>query len=162
MQYTERLIGFDTFEGFPKISNSDNSQYKNEELKENGFSTEYDVYNELLDIIKEYDENRFLNQFKKIELVKGDATKTIPEYIRKNQHLIIALLFLDFDLYEPTKVALDILLSRIPKGGVIAFDEINNQFWPGETKALIEKFICINKLEIKKFDFDPNIAYIQI
>jgi len=157
-----KIIGFDTFEGFPSVSTKDDSKYENQSLQKNGFSTQYNAYDELLDVIEEYDENRFLNQFNKIELIKGDATKTIPEYVNTNKHLLVALLFLDFDLYEPTKVALDALLSRIPKGGVIAFDEINNQYWPGETMALLDKFININNLEIKKFEFDPNIAYIKL
>ena len=71
-------------------------------------------------------------------------------------------MFLDFDLYEPTKVALKNFLPRIPKGGIIAFDEINNSAWPGETIALIEEFGGLNKLNIQKFPFDPNIAYIVL
>ncbi len=72
------------------------------------------------------------------------------------------MLFLDFDLYEPTMVALEHLLPRVPKGGIVAFDEINNKFWPGETLAAFEKFGGFNNVEIKKFAFDPNIAYIQL
>lgn len=157
-----KIIGFDTFEGFPDVSIKDKSVYINESLKKNGFGTEYNSYDELLEIIKEYDKNRFLNEFNKVELVKGDAIKTIPEYIKRNKHLIVSLLFLDFDLYEPTKIALENFVSRIPKGGIIAFDEINNQYWPGETIALLEQFISVNNLQIKKFEFDPNIAYIQL
>ena len=157
-----KVIGFDTFEGFPSISTKDYGLIENRSLKEKGFCTDYDVFNELLELIKEYDENRYINHFAKIELIKGDALKTIPEYVSNNKHLIVALLFLDFDLYEPTKIALEYLLPRIPKGGIIAFDELNNQYWPGETMALLDKFININKLEIKKFDFDPNISYIKL
>ncbi|WP_434304820.1 class I SAM-dependent methyltransferase [Clostridium botulinum] len=157
-----KVIGFDTFEGFPDVAIEDKSSYENESLKKKGFSTEYNAYDELLDVIEEYDENRFLNQFNKIELIKGDATKTIPEYVDSNKHLIVSLLFLDFDLYEPTKVALETLLPRMPKGAIIAFDEINNPYWPGETMALLEKFSKLSDLEIKKFEFDPNIAYIQL
>nr|WP_278335906.1 TylF/MycF/NovP-related O-methyltransferase [Desnuesiella massiliensis] len=98
-----KVIGFDTFEGFPSISENDGSKYKNENLKEAGFATEYNVHNELIDVIQEYDNNRSLNQFNKIELIKGDATKTIPEYLRFNKHLVVALLFLDFDLYDQLK-----------------------------------------------------------
>lgn len=157
-----KVIGFDTFEGFVEINEKDVSSFKNDELKKGGFSTETDIYTELMSLIAEYDQNRYLNQFSKIELIKGDAIQTIPEYLKNNQHLIIALLFLDFDLYEPTKTALEYFVSRVPKGGIIAFDEINNPFWPGETLALLEKYENLNHLEIKKFDFDPNIAYIQI
>ncbi|WP_303866845.1 TylF/MycF/NovP-related O-methyltransferase [Acetobacterium wieringae] len=156
-----KIIGFDTFEGFVEINKEDESAFENISLVKGGFSCEYDVFSELEGLIKEYDNNRFLNQFSKVELVKGDAVNTIPDYINKNQHLIVALLFLDFDLYEPTKTALEHFSSRIPKGGILAFDEINNQFWPGETVALLERYNDLNQLEIKKFDFDPNIAYIQ-
>lgn len=100
--------------------------------------------------------------FEKVELVKGNALQTIPKYLEENQHLIIALLFMDFDLHEPTKVALETLLPRVPKGGIVAFDEINNPGWPGETLALIEEFTTFNKLEIRKYHFDTNIAYIKI
>lgn len=157
--FHRKVIGFDTFEGFPHISSKDKSQYTNDNLKEGSFSTEYDVYNELLDVIKEYDDNRFLNQFGKVQLVKGDATQTIPEFVKENQHIVVALLFLDFDLYEPTKVALEYFLPRIPKGGMLVFDEINNEAWPGETQALVEKFKSLNQLEIRSFGFEPNIAY---
>ena len=95
-----------------------------------------------------------------MELVRGDATLTIPEYLKTNRHLIISLLFLDFDLYEPTKIALEYFLDRVPKGGIIAFDEINNENWPGETEALFNQFSSLNNLPVRKFPHDPNIAYI--
>ena len=88
--------------------------------------------------------------------------RTIPDFVNENNHLIVALLFLDFDLYEPTKVALETLLPRVPKGGIVAFDEINNPGWPGETMALVEQIATLNKIEIRKFHFDANIAYITI
>ncbi len=97
----------------------------------------------------------------KIELVKGDATVTIPKFIKDNPHIIISLLFLDFDLYEPTKAAIDYLVPRMPKGGVLVFDEINNESWPGETVAMLEKF-KISNYKISRFNFDPNISYIVL
>ena len=49
----------------------------------------------------------------------------------------MSLLFLDFDLYEPTKAALEQFVPRMPRGAVLAFDELDNPIWPGETKALL-------------------------
>lgn len=160
-----QVIGFDTFEGFPDTDKKDSNEFSsqnNEQLKEGGFQAHSDIFTELQACIAEYDGNRFLNQFPKVELIKGDALGTIPAYLQKNQHLLIALLFLDFDLYKPTKAALDHLLRRIPKGGIIAFDEINNRYWPGETEAMLEVLQPLRHYEIKKFEFDPNIAYIQL
>jgi len=154
-----KIIGFDTFDGFPDVTEHDLESKTHSNLKPGGFKSHSQIYQELEECIAEYDENRFLNQFNKVELVKGDANITIPKYIDDNKHLVISLLYLDFDLYEPTKTALEYLLPRIPKGGIIAFDEINNESWKGETIAALEYFESFNKLEIKKFEFDPNIAY---
>jgi len=157
-----KIIGFDTFDGFPNLSKSDLISVNHSELKEKGFKSHSLIYEEIKDSIQEYDDNRFLNQFQKVELVKGDANITIPQYVEDNQHLVISLLFLDFDIYEPTKTALACFLKRMPKGAIIAFDEINNEFWKGETIAMMEEFKSLNNLELKKFEFDPNIAYAVI
>jgi hypothetical protein len=160
-----KVVGFDTFEGFPNTHEKDVDAFsgvENKELKLGGFKSHDNIYEELLECIEEYDETRFLNQFPKIEMVKGDAMETIPSYLKDNSHLLIALLFLDFDLYEPTKVALECFLPRMPKGSIIALDEINNKFWPGETIAMLEKLVPLKNYAIRKFDFDPNIAYIVL
>lgn len=162
MAINRKIYGFDTFDGFIDVHDKDKGGVDNENLQKGGFSAGTSSYDYIVQSINDYDENRFLNQFKKVELVKGDAVKTIPQFISSNQHLIISLLFLDFDLYDPTKVALEYFLSRIPKGGIVAFDEINNSSWPGETIALLEKFGGLNNLHIQKFYFDPNIAYIVL
>lgn len=156
-----KIIGFDTFEGFPEISKKDNGK-GNQNLRKGAFKTDDTTYENILLSIDKYNNERYLNNFDKIELVKGDAVRTIPNYLKKNKHLIIALLFMDFDLYEPTKVALETFLPRIPKGGIIAFDQVNNSGWAGETIALVEKWTTLNQLEIKKYHFDTNIAYIVL
>ncbi|MFA7239050.1 MAG: TylF/MycF/NovP-related O-methyltransferase [Sulfuricellaceae bacterium] len=156
-----RIFGFDTFEGFPSVNGKDVSQVVNEQTKIGGLAPSYDVYTELSELIKEFNENRFLNQFEKIFLIKGDALKTIPSFIEEHPYLLVSLLFLDFDLYEPTKVALDHFLPRMPKGAILAFDELNNPWWPGETLAALEQF-AIGTKTINRFSFDPNISYIVI
>ena len=60
--YHRKIIGFDTFEGYPK-GNKDDKKKPAGLLKEN-----FDVHSELLDVIKEYDKNRFLNNKEKIEI----------------------------------------------------------------------------------------------
>ncbi|WP_446809990.1 TylF/MycF/NovP-related O-methyltransferase [Methylomonas sp. 2BW1-5-20] len=154
-----RIFGFDTFEGFPSVNDKDIGQAANEQTKVGGLATGYDVYAELQELIGEYDENRVLNQFEKVFLVKGNAMQTIPAFMEQNPYLLVSLLFLDFDLYEPTKVALQHFLPRMPKGSVLAFDEINNPWWPGETMAMLES-LDIRQKEIRRFSFDPSIAYI--
>lgn len=161
--FNRHIIGFDTFEGFPSIHDKDKGEKDYPELEEGAFASHDNILDELNDAIEEFNENRFIEQYDKVKLVKGDATKTIPKYVEENQHLIVSLLYLDFDLYEPTKVALEHLLPRMPKGAILAFDEINNDHWPGETMAMIEAFGgSLNDMKIEKFYYEPNMAYIQL
>ena len=52
-------------------------------VKKGLFSEDYSIYEEINSCVAEYDENRFLNHINKIELIKGDANKTIPLYLKK-------------------------------------------------------------------------------
>ncbi len=157
--YQRKIIGFDTFAGFPEVENVDLSANPN--AHKGFFKESYNVFEEMQLLIKEYDSNRFINQISKIELIMGDANLTIPEYLTKNKHLLISLLFLDFDIYKPTITALEHFVPRMPKGSIIAFDELNNPDWPGETQAVLEKF-DLNKCPLKCFEFEPNISYLKI
>ena len=74
-----------------------------------------------------------------LKLREGEGSKLdYINFIKENPHLMVSLLFLDFDLYEPTKCALENFLPRMPLGGIIAFDELDNPLWPGETLAMLE------------------------
>lgn len=155
--YHRKIIGFDTFQGFPTVAAEDG---RNELAHVGSLRVDYDVQEELTRSIAEYDSNRFINHKQKVELVAGDACETIPKYLTDNRHLLISLLYLDFDLYEPTVAALTHFLPRIPKGGVIAFDEVNNPFWPGETSALLEK-LDLRHHKLECMEYEPNISFIQ-
>lgn len=157
-----KIIGFDTFEGFPSLDDKDKQSVQHENLKPGGFQSFINIEEELQECIKEFDENRFIQQYKKIELVKGDACQTIPQYIKTHPHTLISLLYLDFDLYEPTKTALEHLAPRVVKGGIIAFDELNDENWMGETIAAFEYFHGFNHCRLQKFDFATNISYMVI
>lgn len=155
INYTRKIIGFDTFEGFPSIGEQD-QKAKSLECYPGGMQV--DSYEDLKTAVDLFDQNRPIGHIPKVELVKGDATRTIPEYIENNPHLIVSLLYLDFDLYEPTVIALESILPRMPKGSVIVFDEINNPHWPGETLAVLDK-IGIRNLRLERFYFESYISY---
>lgn len=150
-----RVYGFDTFEGFPGISQQDRSA-ASEHVKEGDLAA--DVFDELNQLVEIYDSTRFIGHVNKVQLVRGDATDTIPQFVADNPHLLVSLLYLDFDLYEPTKVALEHLLPRMPKGAVLAFDELDNPLWPGETLAMLEAH-AKRPLRIQRMEFDPYIGY---
>lgn len=150
-----RVYGFDTFEGFPGVSEKDRSA-TSQHVKEGDLAA--DVHDELTQLVDIYDSTRFIGHVNKVKLVRGDATKTIPAFVEENPHLLVSLLYLDFDLYEPTKVALEHFLPRMPKGAVVAFDELDNPLWPGETLAMLETH-AKRPLRIERLDFDPYIGF---
>ena len=49
----------------------------------------------------------------------------------------------------------------MPKGGIIAFDDINNSDFPGETEAFKE-VIGLNKFKIHKDKNNPQQTWVQI
>ena len=151
---TRRIYGFDTVGGFPAVDEKDLNRLRTAgkaELKS-------DSHDELVKLIEVYDSNRLLGHVGKVALIRGDATKTIPAFIEENPHIMVSLLFLDFDLYKPTKVAIESFLPRMPQGSILAFDELDNPIWPGETMALLET-LGINRLRLERIGWDPYIGY---
>jgi len=155
VNHMRKIIGFDTFSGFPQLDEIDKVP-ENTDAKIGGLSV--DAYSDIMEAVKIYDLFRPLGHINKVELIKGDASVTIEEYLDKNPHLVVSLLYLDFDIYIPTKRAIELLLSRMPKGSVIVFDELNHRDWPGETLAVHET-IGISNLRIQRFPFNPQISY---
>ena len=151
--YQRKILGFDTFSGVPELTKND---FGHEEAKPGGF--EVNSLPMLEKSIELYDKNRPIGHIPKVELIKGNATVTIPKYIESNPHLIVSLLFLDFDVYAPTKTALECFLPRMSKGSIVVFDELNLKRWPGETIATLET-INITELKLQRFSYCPNISY---
>jgi hypothetical protein len=156
---TRRIYGFDTFAGFPAVSDEDRTGPAWQTAEAGALHA--DSHAELTRLIELYDKDRFLGHIQKVELVKGDATETIPSFIADHPHVVVSLLFMDFDLYQPTKVALESFVPRMPKGAILAFDELDNPLWPGETKALLDT-LGMRRLKLERMEFDPYIAFARI
>lgn len=156
--HQRRVIGFDTFSGFPPLADADHASESAEAQLE---GLKIDSHDEIMRCVELFDQNRSIGHVPKIELVRGDAIETIPRYAAANPQLIVSLLYLDFDVYEPTKVALEQFLPRMPKGAVVAFDEVNLKDWPGETIALRE-LLDVSSLRLERFPYGSTISFAQI
>ena len=148
-----KIIGFDTFDGFPLPHPNDGELNKGGDLDSG-------AYAELNIAKKIHLENIASSHISRMEIIKGDICETLPAFIKANQHTIIALAYVDVNLYEPTKVILESIVKRIPKGGILAFDEVNDKLAPGETIALLEGF-DLNRFHLNRFYFDSNPCYIK-
>jgi hypothetical protein len=157
--HTRRIVGFDTFAGFPGLTEQDTAagDASVSFAKVGGLAVQ-GVEDDIRQAVSLYDLNRPLGHIERVELVKGDAQQTIPAYLEDNKHTVVALLYLDFDLFEPTVTVIRTFLPRMPKGAVLAFDELNQKYWPGETLAVLES-AGIRNLRIRRFPFTPQISY---
>jgi hypothetical protein len=145
--YNRKIIGFDTFEGFPSVAKQDGPR-----IAAGDYAVSEGWKNELEAMLDFHNTNQPIPQKRKSELVPGDATETLPRYLKDNPETIVALAYFDFDIYEPTKVALESLLPHLTKGSVLAFDELNCSEFPGETIALRE-VLGLDRYAIRR---DPN------
>jgi hypothetical protein len=158
--FQRRIIGFDTFSGFPEVAAEDlkgASERKSAHLQRGGFAAPT-AYEDILRAISLFDMNRFLSHFPKVDVIKGDFAETSETYLKDHPHLVISCLYLDFDIYTPTRLAIERFFSRIPKGGIVVFDELNEEAFPGETIAVMET-LELSKLRIRRFPFEPRISY---
>lgn len=156
--YNRRILGFDTFSGFPEVHEKDFGMGSSEHLRKGGLKTSGSIAKEIQNLVSIHDRNRPLGHISKVEIIAGDARETIPKYLKEHPYLLISLLYLDFDLYEPTKVALECFYPFLVKGGIVAFDELNSPEFPGETVALLET-IGLDRARLQRFTFDPYISY---
>ncbi|HOG18394.1 MAG TPA: hypothetical protein PLB96_13715 [Syntrophales bacterium] len=153
-----KVIGFDTFKGFVGIGEKDGERCK---CTDGSFSVT-ERYDRFLDEILSLQENlNPIPHLKKYELVKGDAAETIPEYFEKHPETIVSLAIFDFDIYRPTRVALETVKPHLSKGSILVFDELCDDIFPGETIALSEVF-GLNNVRIRRLPMTARISYMEI
>ena len=150
-----KIVGFDTFKGFPGITEKDGKS-KLMRVGADSVSENYVDYLSTLMGLQEKDNP--LSHIKKFELVAGDAVVEIDKYLTEHPETIIALAYFDFDLYEPTRKCLEVIRPYLVKGSVLGFDELNDPDSPGETVALKEVF-DLNKITLKRYPHTSRVSY---
>jgi hypothetical protein len=117
-QSRRKVIGFDTFEGYPEDSLKSHDQHTAKAFTKEQIQNLEQVSPEA---IMQVAEQQGLAH--RIELVKGDASNTVEHYVETHPGFRVALLNIDFVLYDPSFAAMQYLYPRVVPGGVIALDE---------------------------------------
>ena len=156
--FTRRIIGFDTFAGFPQVSREDGK----DDIVARGHYSVTQGYETYLDEILDYHERESpISHIRKYEIIKGDASKEIGSYLERHQETIVALAYFDMDLYEPTRNCLLAIKDRLTRGSILVFDEINHERFPGETLAL-QEVVGLGKYPIRRLPFNATTSYLVI
>jgi hypothetical protein len=137
MNHTRRVLGFDTFAGFPSVSGRDGTT----EVSETGAYGVTAAYEQHLDeVLAVKTRLGSFAHIERCELLKGDAPEELKKYLEKHPETLVALAYFDLDLYEPTKACAEMLVPYLARGSVIAFDDFVHPVFPGETAAAREVF----------------------
>ncbi len=99
-----------------------------------------------------------ISHLRKFELVKGDASKSVPAYLKEHPEIILSFVYFDFDIYQPTRDVLEAIKPHLVKNSIVAFDELNCPEYPGETVALRE-VVGLNNCELRRSPITPWLSY---
>lgn len=144
-----KVVGFDTFEGFPSVDEKDGTAPL---MGVGNLALPQDYDNYLRNIMDFQEFMQPLSHIKKYDVIKGDACKEVEKYLENHPETIISLAYFDFDIYEPTKVVLELIKDRLVKGSVVGFDELNDPNCPGETVAVMEA-VGLNNVRLKRWRY---------
>jgi hypothetical protein len=155
---TRKIIGFDTFGGFPSVTEQDGSSPV-ARVGALSVTPGYETY--LEEVLLAHEQLGPRSHIKRHELVKGDVVETLPAYLNDHPETIIALAFFDLDLYEPTRKTLEVIRPYLAKNSVVGFDELVLDEFPGETQALKEAWGLTN-CEIVRDPISPQQSYLIV
>ena len=151
-----RVVGFDTFSGFVSVADEDGKS-----VAAGDYATAPRYEDHLGQVLELQEKESPMGHLRKHQIVKGDATRTFPEFLARNPQTIVALAYFDFDLFEPTRDCLKDLQPYLTKGSVIGFDELNDDTTPGETVALREVF-GLGRYAIKHYRHSARTSYLVV
>ncbi len=146
---SKKIVGFDSFGTFPKTKFSPDKKFRERHINVAGGQSI--LREQLMEVLK------YKGIAGSVELVKGDITKTIPDYVKAHPELKISFLNLDTDIYEPSVTILKYLYPRMVKGGVVLLDDYG--VFPGETTA-VDEYFAGKKVKIRKLPFCVTPCYI--
>ncbi len=151
-----KLVGFDTFSGFPDIGEKDRQSH--DTIKKQGLATTENYIEYLTKVMEYQEQDNPMPHIKKFEIRAGDAIIEIDNYLKENPQTIIALAYFDFDIYQPTKKCLEAIRPHLVKGSVLGFDELNDPDSPGETLALKEVF-GLDNIKLRRYRYASRVSY---
>lgn len=152
-----RIIGFDTFTGFPDVSDADTA---GPSAVAGRFALPADYPDHLRDILDAHEAGEHLSHIQRTLVIQGDVRETLPIYLERNPQTIVALAYFDLDLYEPTRDALRTIRPHLIAGSVLAFDELSHAKWPGE-KTAVRDTLGLDDVSLRLFHGRGSPAFLR-
>ena len=96
--------------------------------------------------------------FGNYELVKGDVTESLVDYLNANPGFRTSVVNFDLDVEEPTEACLEVIWDRVCRGGVLIFDEYAIKQWT-ESNA-VDRFIAKHNLTLRPTKYFAPSAFV--
>ena len=154
--YGRKIVGFDTFAGFVNVDKLDGDHSI---IKNGAFSVTKNYETFLTEVLQSHHNEAPLGHIQKHSIKKGDAALEFKKYLDEHPETLVSFAYFDFDIYQPTKECLELLLPVMPKGAIIGFDELLDPQFPGETIAFKE-IMDIRRCKLYKNPFGGIQSYI--
>lgn len=154
--HTRKIVGFDTFAGFPDVSSSDGGG-----VSAGALATAPGFADYLSEQLATQELANPIPHVSTTAVIEGDVRATLPDYLERHPQTIVALAYFDLDLYEPTRACLEAVQPYLVPGSVLAFDELGHCDFPGETIAVREVTRDL-QLPLRRLPYGSHPAYAVI
>jgi hypothetical protein len=145
---SRKIYGFDTFKHFPMTDKAEDNEFIESFVNEAG-----------LPISVEQLKNCLAHKnIRNVELIEGNILDTLPNFIKTHPETRAALIHIDVDVYEPTKIILESMFNRLVPGGLLVLDDYS--IVSGETDA-VDEYLG-NRYAIKKLSLSHRPSYVQV
>lgn len=151
-----KVVAFDTFDGLTGTASEDGTAMREGMY---GVTEGYESY--LKSVLAFQEKESPLPHLCKHEIVKGDVTETLPDYLERNPETVVALAYFDLDIYAPTLATLNNIKDRLTRGSVLGFDELNDHATPGETLA-VKEALGLGRYPLRRFPYNSRTSYLVI
>jgi hypothetical protein len=146
---SRKFIGFDAFGKFPETGDPGDDSFARKHDLGAGFGIP----------AAELEKVMAFKGFSSFELIPGNVKATLPAYVEAHPELKIALLNLDFDVYDATMTSLEHLYPRMVRGGIVLLDDYGTV--AGATRA-VDEYFATRDVAIRKLPFSHIPAYIVV
>lgn len=139
-----KVIAFDTFDAkFPQVRADERASAEHHQT-----TYKKDAYETIVQALER------LELAHRVEIVRGDITKTMKKYVDARPGFRISLLHCDMDVYPPTLATLKACWPRVVRGGIVVLDEYAVHNW-GESDAADEFFASMG-VRLKTLPSSPT------
>lgn len=144
-QTDKKVFALDSFDGFgdESVHECDLGEGRTAEVAYSRFRQDQNIVTNLRNLSDRLGVN--------VEVVPGYFENTLPAIVANR---VFSYVHLDCDIYSSYKTCLPLVYGALAEGGVIVFDEYNNEVWPGATQAIDEFFA--DKPEKPELVVDPD------